>query len=86
MAERLFDALRAAGSIPARNNYIYDLHLVVPGLAVCICEFKCFINVSTIQEKFLQWGSIFLIRKKETALCTRLYCILRNSNAGRKRD
>ena len=23
------------------RHYLYDLHLVVPGLAVCVCEFKC---------------------------------------------
>ena len=36
------DALRVPGSIRTRNKYLYDLHLVVPGLAVCDCEFKCF--------------------------------------------
>ena len=34
------DALRVAGLMPRRNNYLYDLHLVVWGLAVCLCEFK----------------------------------------------
>ena len=29
-------ALRVAGSIPVRNKYSYDLHLVVPGLAVFV--------------------------------------------------
>ena len=36
-AERSTVVLRVAGPIPARNKY---LHLVVPGRAVCVCEFK----------------------------------------------
>ena len=34
-------ALRAAGSIPARNKYLYGLQIVVRDLAVCVCEFIC---------------------------------------------
>ena len=30
-------ALRVAVSIPACNKYLYDLQVVVPGLAVCVC-------------------------------------------------
>ena len=41
MAERLTAALCVAGSIPARNKYLYGLQVVVPGLAVCVCEFEC---------------------------------------------
>ena len=26
---------------PARNQYLYDLRIVAPGLAVCVSEFKC---------------------------------------------
>ena len=33
-------ALRVPGSVPSRNKHLYDLHLVVPGLAVCVFEFK----------------------------------------------
>ena len=34
-------AVRVADSIPVRDKYLHGLHLVVPGLAVCVCEFKC---------------------------------------------
>ena len=39
-AKCLTTVLHVAGSIPAWNNYFYDLHLVVPGLVVCVCEFE----------------------------------------------
>ena len=42
VAERASSALRVVGSIPARNKYLYDLYLVAPGLAVCVCKFKYF--------------------------------------------
>ena len=41
LAERSTAALRVAGSIPARNKYVYDLQVDVPGLAVCVCDFLC---------------------------------------------
>ena len=28
-----------AGSIPARNKYLFGLQVVVLGLAVCVCDF-----------------------------------------------
>ena len=34
-------ALCVAGSIPAWSKYLYDLHLVVSGLAVRVSEIKC---------------------------------------------
>ena len=40
-SERSTAALHVAGSIPARTKYLSDLHLPVPGLAVCVCEFEC---------------------------------------------
>ena len=46
-------ALRGAGSIPERNKYLYGLQVVVPGLAVCVCDFSMFVNAPTIQELFL---------------------------------
>ena len=41
VAERLTAALCIADSIPIQNKYLYDLHFVVPGLTVCVCEFNC---------------------------------------------
>ena len=38
MVEHFTAALSVAGLIPARNIHLYDLHLVVLGLAVCVCE------------------------------------------------
>ena len=52
-------AQRAVCSIPARNKYLYDLQVVVPGLGVCVCEFIMFVNAPTIQEKFLVWAIYF---------------------------
>ena len=38
------------GSIPARNKSLFVLQIVVPGLAVNVCEFSLFVNSPTIQE------------------------------------
>ena len=38
LVERPTVALRVAGSISARNKYLYGLQVVVPGLALCVCE------------------------------------------------
>ena len=35
VAEQMAAPLRVGGSIPQRNKYIYDLQIVVLGLAVC---------------------------------------------------
>ena len=42
VVERCTAALSVSSWIPARNKYLYDLQIVVPSRAVCICEFKCF--------------------------------------------
>ena len=44
VAERPTAALRVAGSIPAQNKDWYGLQVVVPGLAVCVCDFSMFVN------------------------------------------
>ena len=36
--------LCVASLIPTRNKYLYDLHVVVPGLAVCVYAFKCLVH------------------------------------------
>ena len=41
VVERSTAALFDAGSISAWNKYLYELHLVVTGLALCVFKFKC---------------------------------------------
>ena len=60
VAERPTAALCVVGSNSARKKYLYGLQIVVPGLAVCICDFSMFLNAPTIQELFLKRGT-FLI-------------------------
>ena len=50
VVERSTAALRVAGSTPTRNKHLYDLHSVVPSLAVCVCDVSIFENAPTIQE------------------------------------
>ena len=52
-------ALGVAGSITVRKKYLCGL-LVVPGLAVCVCDFSTLVNALTIQEVFLVWGQRYL--------------------------
>ena len=37
VAERSADALRVTGLIPARNKYVCDLQVAVPGRSGCLC-------------------------------------------------
>ena len=70
-------ALRVAGSMPVRNKYSYGLEVIVPSLAVCVSNM--FVNASTKQVLFREWGNVlfFLIkkllrilrRKKDTNIC-----------------
>ena len=41
VAERPTAALPVSSSIPARNKHLYGLQVVVPDLAVCVCDFLC---------------------------------------------
>ena len=70
LVERPTAALRYAGSIPARNKYLYGLQVVVPGLAVC--DFPMFVNASTVHELFLVQGSVFFF-VIENMVCNNLY-------------
>ena len=45
-------ALCVAGSIPARDKYLYGLQVVVPGLVVCACDFFMFVTAPTVQELY----------------------------------
>ena len=49
-------APRVAGSIPARNKYIFGPQEVVPGLAVCV--FSMFVNALKIKELYLKWSNL----------------------------
>ena len=52
VSERPTVALRVAGSILGRNKNLYRLQVVVPYLAVCVCDFLS-VNAPTIQKLFL---------------------------------
>ena len=41
-------ALRVAGSTPTEHIYLYGLQVVVPGLAIGVCDFSMFVVVSGI--------------------------------------
>ena len=41
LADRSTALLCVVGLTPVWNNYLYDLHLIVPDRAVCVCQFKC---------------------------------------------
>ena len=57
-SDRQTDAVCLAGSIPARNKYLYGLQVVVPGLAVFVCAFSMFVKAPTIQELLQVWDSV----------------------------
>ena len=56
--------LHVVGSIPTRNLYLYGLQVVVPGQAVCVCDFSMIVNAPTIQDLFLEWGDTFQPEKR----------------------
>ena len=59
MTERSAAALIVAGSIPARNKYLYGLQIVVSDLVVSVCDFSMFVNALRIQEVLLVWSKVF---------------------------
>ena len=58
VVKQLTAALRATGSIPARNKYLYGLHVVVLGLTDCVCDFFMFVNAPKIQELLILSGNV----------------------------
>ena len=52
MAEPLTTALCVPGLNPARNKYLYGLQVVVPGQAVCVCDFSVYKRTHDIQVLF----------------------------------
>ena len=48
VAEGLAAVLHITGLIPARNKYLYDLQIVVPGLVICVGEFKYYVCKITL--------------------------------------
>ena len=47
------------------DKYLYGLQIVVPGLAVCVCEFSMFVNAPNKQESLLVHGqAIYFFKEK----------------------
>ena len=51
VVERPTAALGVARSISPRNKYLYGLQVVVPGLAVCVCDFSMFVFELYVSRK-----------------------------------
>ena len=64
VAERPTAVLRVAGFSPARNKFLYGLHVVVPGLAVCVCDFFVFIKRTHDTGSILSVGQLFSNKTK----------------------
>ena len=60
VVELLTYGLRVAGSIPAGKKYLNGLQVIVPGLAVCVCDFCMLVSLKKIRIGMLLYTNITL--------------------------